>query len=498
MFQLDLLRALVLWSLNQSEAVQSIIKESWKQTRRDDDKNQPRSVQPWFSDSYRRRFWLIEGQEDSYFRVYRENDGKTSKTNTWFSVAGTIEEVNALADKFTEENTQNGRLNADKLRGAIPRFEQGEEKRKRREYRQQRKAAWTRPAPGFSLYEGRTRGKRARYTFDDEDGYVTDGTRRSTRNATPADSGPVVTASGRQVKSRVGGMYGESLSSDQRQSHNYNSGVDDAEGDDSEDEMPASAPTGRAGRAARAKQSNQSRQNYDGADDMDTDSDEQPDDGDEWSGDENEPDDEDESEGEISDDEVGGGGMSDDEGDTQKSLVVALRYGRKVRTPVPPSSRARTPLPVDQTNTSVEVAMTNGFGGDGTSDAVPLLQQPTQQVLVSNGGAGLKRSGFQFQTPGVDAHINGDQSKIGVQHSLQPAETVALQQGEVESGPSASSTASPGFQQFPPPTGNLKTLTPPSSLPETAKEGAAVVAVGAENAQPHPSFQPQARSMDVS
>ena len=125
--QLTLLKTLVLWSLNSSETVQAIIKESYKQTRRDDDKNQPRSVQPWFSDSYRRRYWLIEGQEDSFFRVYRENDGKTAKSNTWFSVAGTIDEISALAQKFTEEGTSNAKLNAEKLRSAIPRFEVGDE-----------------------------------------------------------------------------------------------------------------------------------------------------------------------------------------------------------------------------------------------------------------------------------------------------------------------------------------------------------------------------------
>ena len=107
--------------------MQRLIKESYKQTRRDDDKNQPRSVQPWFSDQWRRKYWLIEGLDDSYFRIYRENDGKTAKTNTWFSVAGSIQDVAALADKFAEEHTQNSKLNGDKLRAAIPRFEAGEE-----------------------------------------------------------------------------------------------------------------------------------------------------------------------------------------------------------------------------------------------------------------------------------------------------------------------------------------------------------------------------------
>jgi hypothetical protein len=124
---LTLLKALALWCLNSSEAVQAILKESYKQTRRDDDRNQPRSVQPWFSDQYRRKYWLIEGQDDSHFRIYRENDGKTAKTNTWFSVAESIPEVVILADKFAEEHTSNAKVISDKLRAAIPRFEAGEE-----------------------------------------------------------------------------------------------------------------------------------------------------------------------------------------------------------------------------------------------------------------------------------------------------------------------------------------------------------------------------------
>ena len=124
--RLTLLKTLVLWSLNSSEVVQALIKESYKQTRRDDDKNQARSVQPWFSDSYRRRYWLVEGQEDSFFRIFRENDGKIAKSNTWFSVAGSIDEINALADKFAEEGTANAKVNAEKLRSTIPRFEAGE------------------------------------------------------------------------------------------------------------------------------------------------------------------------------------------------------------------------------------------------------------------------------------------------------------------------------------------------------------------------------------
>lgn len=127
MTQITLLKALVLWSLSASDAVQAILKESYKQPRHEDDKNQPLSVQPWGRDGYKRNYWLIEGQEDTHFRVYRENNGSTTKTNTWFSVAGSIEEVTSLADKLDEENTPHARALRDKIRAAIPRFEAGED-----------------------------------------------------------------------------------------------------------------------------------------------------------------------------------------------------------------------------------------------------------------------------------------------------------------------------------------------------------------------------------
>jgi hypothetical protein len=59
--------------------------------------------------------------------VYRENNGATAKTNTWFSVAGTIDEITRLADKLDEENTPHARTLRDRIRAATPRFEAGEE-----------------------------------------------------------------------------------------------------------------------------------------------------------------------------------------------------------------------------------------------------------------------------------------------------------------------------------------------------------------------------------
>ncbi|KAK6584584.1 hypothetical protein PZA11_002808 [Diplocarpon coronariae] len=216
--RLTLLRTLILWSLSSSDAVKGLIQASYKQSRHEDDLNQPLSVQPWGSDSDKRRYYLIEGLDDTHFRVYRESN-YTGLKRTWWSVAGDIDELKALASKLlNEDGGQKARLLSTKMTAAIPRFEATEEKRKRREYRQIRKQQFKRPEPNYSMYEGRTRGKRMKYTYsDEEDEVYSDFTtaRRSTRHTgthTPAESsGPTITQSGRQVKSRHGGAYGESM-----------------------------------------------------------------------------------------------------------------------------------------------------------------------------------------------------------------------------------------------------------------------------------------------
>ncbi|KAI5868152.1 hypothetical protein GGS23DRAFT_544294 [Durotheca rogersii] len=204
--RLVLLRTLVMWTLSSSEVIKGIINQSYKGQRHEDDLNQPLSVQPWGSDSDRRRYYLIEGLDDTNFRVYRESN-PAGFSRTWWSVAGDIDELKALADKLqTADGGPKAKKLALKMLAAVPRFEATEEKRRRREYRLMRKEQFKRPEPGFSMYEGRTRGKRMKYTYSDDEDFLSDSTsvRRSTRNTrthTPADPAPpVTTASGRQVK----------------------------------------------------------------------------------------------------------------------------------------------------------------------------------------------------------------------------------------------------------------------------------------------------------
>ena len=83
-------------------------------------------MQPWGSDGDNRRYWLIEGLDDTYFRVYRESN-PALKTRTWWSVADSIESVKVLAEKLREDGSQkSGRL-ANSIQIAIPRFEAGED-----------------------------------------------------------------------------------------------------------------------------------------------------------------------------------------------------------------------------------------------------------------------------------------------------------------------------------------------------------------------------------
>lgn len=84
-------------------------------------------MQPWGTDSDKRRYYLIEGLDDTHFRVYRESN-PANLNRTWWSVAGSIDELKALADKLeTKDGGPKARRLAQKIMSAIPRFEATEE-----------------------------------------------------------------------------------------------------------------------------------------------------------------------------------------------------------------------------------------------------------------------------------------------------------------------------------------------------------------------------------
>lgn len=127
--QLTMLKTLILWSLSSSDVVKGLINQSYKQNRHEDDLNQPRSVQPWGNDGDKRRYFLIEGQDDSAFRVYRESNPAGTQ-RTWWSVAGSIEELTLLADKLeTKDGGPKAKKFSQRIMAAVPRFEAGEDVR---------------------------------------------------------------------------------------------------------------------------------------------------------------------------------------------------------------------------------------------------------------------------------------------------------------------------------------------------------------------------------
>lgn len=416
------------------------MKDSYKQQRHDDDLNQPLSVQPWGRDGDKRRYWLIEGQDDTHFRLYRESNPALKHTN-WRSVAGTIDEVKAVAERLGEDNSQASRRLRERITLAVPRFEASEEvghtqmalspgilnfvlikvqKRKRRDYRNARKAQFTRPEPGFSLYEGRTRGKRIRYTYSDEEegGSDTLSTRRSNRQSgrsTPAEpTGPTFTASGRQVRSRVGGTYGETMLSGQQDNREAppvggNDGAADVI-----DEQPVS--TGRTRRSASGTEFPGGRRGrehiagYNQVDEMDDESDATSSGGD-WEGgdddvDEKVIDDEDDDDADMSDE------ASDDEEEENEqtglgkpSLVVSLRY----HADKPKGSGDTQDLPhvngVPHTSTAPSTASQT----DATTPDVKL------EAPVNNGTVLTPASSFDTNST-APSHMNG----LRTQHEEQP------------------------------------------------------------------------------
>ena len=196
-------------------------------------------------------------------------------------------------------------------------------KRKRKEYRISRRTAFQRPEPGFSLYEGRTRGKRMKYTFSDEEDYVTDnsGARRSARHSsrdTPVEpAAPTITASGRYVRSRFGKSYGDPV-----RDNDGSSARGDLEDSDVLDTDQAPRADGRPRRSGRAHRPTDD--GYGSFDELDDEVDKSPS-GKEWSGDDNDI------EGRYDDEDEDDDAMSEDEDrdsllNEPKSLIVNLRY----------------------------------------------------------------------------------------------------------------------------------------------------------------------------
>lgn len=174
-----------------------------------------------------------------------------------------------------------------------------------------------------------------RYTFsdeeDDDDTSDVGPTRRSRRQTSlPAPTEPTVTASGRQVRSKYAGHYGDSIQVEQRKSSN---GV--AKGD-------ASTSNGRPQRSTRQNQSGggdiasaqrgRGLNEYDSDEEMEDEPD-TPESGHPWEKSDNEDDandfegdDEDEEEDDVDEMDQSDDGVNDGSSETRDSLVVRLPY----------------------------------------------------------------------------------------------------------------------------------------------------------------------------
>ena len=259
------------------------------------------------------------------------------------------------------------------------------QKRKRRDYRLARKAQFTRPEPGFSLYEGRTRGKRIRYTYSDDEGgsdsFSTRQSNRNSRNSTPVEpTAPTFTASGRQVRSRHGGAYGESMRSNKADvlEIRSNGGMEVAEKDDENHFVSRSRPR-RAAQHNGVQPKPQARKHIEGYNSLDSMNDESDaassggwECGDDDDSDDHVEQDEEDEDVEMSDVEINDSGEEELHG--QRSLVVALRY-LKGRSSPPTEDRGadttkdqspRPRLPVDSPNKLPAVRPT--ITGNLTSD----------------------------------------------------------------------------------------------------------------------------------
>lgn len=194
------------------------------------------------------------------------------------------------------------------------------------------------------MYEGRTRGKRMRYTYDDaedededdnEDFSDATSARRSARQSgrsTPADIGPQYTASGRQVKPRQGGEYGASLLSRSAETPD-GLGPDYSESKDASDSEQPVRGGARAGRATRGavnggsslkkrKRINADDEDEGSLDDM---SDEAPS-GEEWDSQANDDGDDAMPDADEDDSEI-----PDDEDSEPRRLVVTLKTNGNAR-----------------------------------------------------------------------------------------------------------------------------------------------------------------------
>ncbi|KAK7207890.1 hypothetical protein BZA70DRAFT_29059 [Myxozyma melibiosi] len=164
--RLEVLVALVHWSLTASEAVRQVLVQGYSQQRTDDDSASPLAVLPIGLDSERKRYYLIEGENDTRFRLFCETNPRQRLVN-WTPVASTFAEFKEFVDKLSETDTsRNAKALVESLTEELPRLEASELKRRKRDQRMLKRQYDEMQAADTGLYSGRTRGKKVNYTND--------------------------------------------------------------------------------------------------------------------------------------------------------------------------------------------------------------------------------------------------------------------------------------------------------------------------------------------
>lgn len=287
------------------------------------------------------------------------------------------------------------------------------------------------------MYEGRTRGKRIKYTYsDEEDAIYSDSTsRRSARNTgtnTPAETGPVTTLSGRQIRAppRLNPATGESAPGS-------------VQGDTPEyDEEASMGATGRPRRSAAAnngangESSARSRRNdsYDSEEESEA----------EFGDDEEDVDvqapEESEEEDEFDEDEAM---VDDDLDDKPRSLVVKLSVTPpKLRNALAPIDQPANPIPAptsgDRKNgvetpeaplvemhDAPELGSVTDYAKTHTSDPVSVPEQKTEArpaTPASVTKTELAQPMKESAVPAISLAFRGSPEKLQVQPVANPTE----------------------------------------------------------------------------
>jgi hypothetical protein len=287
------------------------------------------------------------------------------------------------------------------------------------------------------MYEGRTRGKRMKYTYsEDEDDYTSDApdVRRSTRGH-DISSGPTVTASGRQVRTRFGNLYGSARESP------ATDGFDRS--DRSEEPATANGRSTRSRGALDGWANGESHiAGYNEVDEMDEE-DDAVSSGEEWQG-------EDEMDGKMDDEDEEMSEATDEELEPQ-SLIVKLQYRKGESTQ---RSEQQTSIKAKEPDLAFRAAPTPTTSGPINKAQTPQSQEnsPMPHTAMDMGANGYSN----FQEPSTIRGATGEQPQPTIPSFAKflyspPASTESSLQNRSINHQTLSSLPTPPTTSHPPP-----------------------------------------------